>query len=57
VANLTFGDVLLIGGVATVGFTLLSWWFSGLMANKNWSLQVKGRAKAPERPPDEKPSQ
>jgi hypothetical protein len=57
VANLTFGDVLVIGGVATVGFTLLSWWFSGLMANRNWSLQVRAKAKPGTEKPGERPAE
>lgn len=46
-ADLTWGDVVLIGGVATVGFTLVSYWWSGVMARKGWSWQVK--AKHPKR--------
>lgn len=51
-ADLTFTDVLVAGGVATVGFTLLSYWFSGVMARRNWSWQVrpkpaKGGGQAP----------
>lgn len=44
-ADLTWADVLLIGGVATLGFVLLSWWFSGVMAKKGWSWQVKSKPK------------
>ncbi len=40
-ADLTWGDVVIIGIVATVGFTLLSYWFSGVMDRRRWSLQVK----------------
>jgi hypothetical protein len=40
-ANLTWGDVVIIGAVATVGFTLVSYWFSGIMNRRNWSWQVK----------------
>ena len=47
-ANLTWSDVVLIGAVAFVGFTLLSYWFSGIMNRRNWSWQVKPRAKKPE---------
>ena len=46
-ANLTWGDVVLIGAVACVGFTLLSFWFSGVMSRRNWSWQVKPKAKKP----------
>ncbi len=51
VADLTFGDVLLIGGVATIGFTLVSYWFSGVMSRKGWSWQVR---KAPKKRKDPK---
>lgn len=44
-ANLSWPDVVLIGAVAMVGFTLLSYWFSGVMNRRNWSWQVKPRAK------------
>jgi len=44
-ADLTFGDVLIIGGVATVGFTLLSYWFSGVMGRRGWSWQVRSQPK------------
>lgn len=44
-ANLTWSDVVIIGAVATVGFTLLSYWFSGVMNRRNWSWQVKPKAK------------
>jgi hypothetical protein len=44
-ANLTWGDVVIIGAVATVGFTLVSYWFSGVMNRRNWSWQVKPKAK------------
>ena len=46
-ANLTWSDVVIIGAVATVGFTLLSYWFSGVMNRRNWSWQVKPKAKGP----------
>jgi hypothetical protein len=48
VANLTWSDVVVIGAVAMVGFTLLSYWFSGVMNRRNWSWQVKPKAKGPE---------
>jgi hypothetical protein len=41
VASLTWGDVVIIGAVACVGFTLLSFWFSGVMSRRNWSWQVR----------------
>ncbi len=44
-ANLTWNEVLIISAVATVGFTLLSFWFSGLMAKKGWSWQVRSKPK------------
>lgn len=46
-ANLTWLDVVLIGLVGMVGFTLLSYWFSGIMNRRNWSWQVKPKAKKP----------
>lgn len=44
-ANLTWADVVIIGAVGFVGFTLLSYWFSGVMDRRNWSWQVKPKAK------------
>jgi len=44
-AGLEWKDVVIIGAVATVGFTLISYWYSGLMAKRNWSYQVKAKAK------------
>ena len=49
--NLTWTDVVLIGLVGMVGFTLLSYWFSGIMNRRNWSWQVKPKAKKPGQPP------
>lgn len=46
-ANLTWMQVLIIAGVATVGFTLLSYWFSGVMNRRGWSWQVKSRPRKP----------
>ena len=46
-ANLSWPDVVIIGAVATVGFTLVSYWFSGVMNRRNWSWQVKPRSKKP----------
>ncbi len=46
--NLTWGDVVIIGAVATVGFTLLSYWFSGIMSRRGWSWQIKGKSKTKE---------
>ncbi len=40
-ADLTWLDVVIIGAVATVGFSLLSYWFSGVMERKRWNLQVR----------------
>jgi hypothetical protein len=45
VANLSWPDVVIIGAVAMLGFTLLSYWFSGVMNRKNWTWQVKPKAK------------
>lgn len=45
--NLTWTDVVVIGAVGMVGFTLLSYWFSGVMNRRNWSWQVKPKAKKP----------
>jgi hypothetical protein len=42
-AGLEWKDVLIIAGVATVGFTLLSYWWSGVMAKRNWSYQMKAK--------------
>lgn len=42
-ADLTWGDVVLIGLVAFLGFTLLSYWYSAVMARKGQNWQVKGR--------------
>lgn len=46
-ANLTWWDVVLIGIVGMLGFTLLSYWFSGIMNRRNWSWQVKPKPKKP----------
>lgn len=40
-ATLTWGDVVIVGAVAFVGFTLLSYWVSAWMARRNISGQVK----------------
>ena len=47
-ANLSWPDVVWIGVVGCLGFTLLSYWFSGVMNRRNWSWQVKPKAKGPE---------
>lgn len=47
-ANLTWSDVVIIGAVGFVGFTLLSYWFSGIMNRRNWSWQVKPKTKKPD---------
>ncbi len=49
-ADLTWTDVLIIGGVATVGFTLVSYWWSGVMSRKGWSWQVRSKPKKPKSP-------
>jgi len=54
-ADLTWSDVLIIGGVATVGFTLVSWWFSGVMSRRGWSWQVKGKPPKRPEPPEGPP--
>jgi hypothetical protein len=46
-ANLTWWDVVLVGLVGMLGFTLLSYWFSGIMNRRNWSWQVKPKPKKP----------
>ena len=47
VANLSWTDVVVIGLVVFLGFTLLSFWFSGVMSRRNWSWQVKPKSKKP----------
>lgn len=49
-ANLTWADVVIIGVVGCLGFTLVSYWFSGLMNRRNWSWQVKPKAKKADAP-------
>ncbi|MEA3190861.1 MAG: hypothetical protein QOD77_1443 [Thermoplasmata archaeon] len=49
-ADLTWLDVVVIGAVGTVGFTLLCYWFSSIMAKRNWSYQVKAKPKRPLEP-------
>lgn len=44
-ADLTWGDVVLIGVVATFGFTFLSYWWSGIMNRRGWSWQVRSMPK------------
>lgn len=61
-ATLTWADVVVIGVVATIGFTMLSYWVSGWMARHSVSGQVKGKPlrKEPKEPrsvPTETPSQ
>lgn len=54
VAELEWGAVVLVGLIAFVGFSLLSYWVSAWMSRRNISGQVKGKppkakdAKAPE---------
>lgn len=53
-ATLTWGDVVIIGLVATVGFSLLAYWFSGPLAKRNVTGQLKSKMKAaPAAPPKE----
>lgn len=44
-ADLTWNQVLIIGGVASLAFMLISFGFSGLMAKKGWTWQVKSKPK------------
>lgn len=37
------GEILLVAGVATLAFILISFWFSGLMAKRGWSWQVRSK--------------
>jgi len=46
-ATLTWGDVTIIGGLACIGFALVSYWVSSAMARRNISGQLK--AKPPKR--------
>jgi hypothetical protein len=50
-ANLSWTDVVIIGAVGCVGFTLLSYWFSGVMNRRNWSWQVKPKPKKADKAP------
>lgn len=49
--NLTWTQVVLVGAVAAVGFSLLSWWYATVMAKRGWMLQAKNRAKDTKREP------
>lgn len=49
-ATLTWADVVLVGLVATVGFTLLSYGYSWWMARRNVSYQVKPKPPKPAGP-------
>lgn len=51
-ATLTWGDVVIIGLVAFVGFTLLSYWVSAAMAKRSITGQLKGK---PPKPKDAAP--
>ncbi|MEK6986138.1 MAG: hypothetical protein AABX89_07135 [Candidatus Thermoplasmatota archaeon] len=42
-ADLQWGDVVIIGVVITVGFTFLSYGYSALMSKRNWTYQVKSK--------------
>lgn len=46
-ATLTWADVVIVGLVAFVGFTLVSYWLSAWMARRNISGQVKGKPPKP----------
>jgi hypothetical protein len=50
-ATLSWWDVVIIGLVATVGFTLLSYGYSLWMAKRNVSYQVKPKPAKPKEPP------
>ncbi|HUR62946.1 MAG TPA: hypothetical protein VM241_00535 [Candidatus Thermoplasmatota archaeon] len=50
-ATLSWLDVVLIGLVATVGFTLLSYGYSLWMAKRNVSYQVKPKPAKAREPP------
>ncbi len=49
-ADLTWGDVVIIGTVATFGFIFLSFWWSGIMSRRGWSWQVKSKPKKGKKP-------
>jgi hypothetical protein len=51
VATLSWAQVVLIGLVATVGFTLLSYGYSLWMAKRNVSYQVKPKPHKAKEPP------
>lgn len=42
-ADLQWGDVVIIGVVITLGFTFLSYAYSALMSKRNWTYQVKSK--------------
>ncbi|MFO1532462.1 MAG: hypothetical protein ABR562_01995 [Thermoplasmatota archaeon] len=42
-ATLTWGDVVIVGLVACVGFSLLSYWVSAWMSRRNVTGQLKGK--------------
>jgi len=46
-ATLTWGDVVIIGLVAFVGFSLLSYWASAIMAKRSITGQLKGKPPKP----------
>jgi hypothetical protein len=52
-ATLSWLDVVLIGLVATVGFTLLSYGYSLWMSKRNISYQVKPKPNKGKAPPKE----
>jgi hypothetical protein len=51
VATLDWAQVVILGLVATVGFTLLSYGYSLWMAKRNVSYQVRHKTKQKETPP------
>jgi hypothetical protein len=46
-ANLTYNEVLIIAGVGTAAFILISYWFSAIMNKRGWSWQVRAKPKRP----------
>lgn len=55
-ATLTWGDVVIIGLVAFVGFTLLSYWASAIMAKRGITGQLKGKPPKPKQALPEAPA-
>jgi len=44
-ADLSWGDVVIVGLVAFAGFTFVSFWFSGVMSRRGWNWQAKSKPK------------